>query len=909
PVKLNKLARFRTGAPAGAHAPAPRSAEDTRERVRSVIVERLQTSLGLDRREISEEDSFADYGVDSILGVELTQQLSTDLGISLSVTDLFDHSSVRALARYVVEHHLDASSPLPAALAPENAPQPETAPVPEATPPAVPGPPDPPALMTVPAGNGTRRPAVPATAPAPAGEPVAVIGMSGRFGTAEDTDQLWQHLADGRSLVGEISRWDMSAFVAPGAPHPRFASLMDGIDRFDPLFFQISGLEATYMDPQQRLVLEEAWKALEDAGYAGDALRGRSCGVYIGTQVSDYLPGSSEDAPAQAMWGNAEAIIPSRLSYLLDLRGPAIAVETACSGSLVALHLACQALRTGEVETALVGGVSVQCAPDYYLNAHKAGMLSETGQCHTFAEGADGFVPGEGVGVVVLKRLRDALADGDHIHGVVRGSGINQDGTSNGITAPSAKSQERLERQVYDTFGIDPAGIQLVEAHGTGTRLGDPIEFQALTRAFRHYTDEREYCAIGSIKTNIGHAAPASGMAGLIKILLALRHRELPRSLHFDKGNPHIDFEGSPFYVNTVHRPWTVQPGRPRRAALSSFGFSGTNAHAVVEEAPGLPRRDTVPVQDHLVVLSALSAEQVRTQAQRLVEHLRRYPDIDLGDIASTLVRGRRHCPVRLACVARDTAHLATLLGRWLTDGGEPAVRTADLTETAVSPQPALEQYGDSCLRGCAEGATGTARRDYLEALSALYLQGCPLDYERLFESGAYRRVPLPTYPFQRERHWLPSKERATPVRPTGGTPTPEPRAGTAHVALAPVWAEDQAPAPVPGRSVPSGIVVVGGDAAERAALKAVCPDAHFLADGSASTASLTEQLRGVAVRDLVWLSPADAAAGPGELLRRTAAGVEAFFRLVKALFELGHGAEELTWRVVTRQTQPVRPG
>ncbi|WP_149551169.1 SDR family NAD(P)-dependent oxidoreductase [Streptomyces marokkonensis] len=889
------------GDPAGAHTPVPRSAEDARERVRSVIVERLQTSLGLDRREISEEDSFADYGVDSILGVELTQQLSTDLGISLSVTDLFDHSSVRALARYVVEHHLEASSPLPAAL------------VPEAAPTAVPGPPDPPAPVTVPAETGTPRPAVPATVPGPAGEPVAVIGMSGRFGTAEDTDQLWQHLAEGRSLVGEISRWDMPAFVAPGAPHPRYASLMDGIDRFDPLFFQISGLEATYMDPQQRLVLEEAWKALEDAGYAGDALRGRSCGVYIGTQVSDYLPGSSEDAPAQAMWGNAEAIIPSRLSYLLDLRGPAIAVETACSGSLVALHLACQALRTGEVETALVGGVSVQCSPDYYLNAHKAGMLSETGQCHTFAEGADGFVPGEGVGIVVLKRLRDALADGDHIHGVVRGSGINQDGTSNGITAPSAKSQERLERQVYDTFGIDPAGIQLVEAHGTGTRLGDPIEFQALTRAFRHYTDEREYCAIGSVKTNIGHAAPASGMAGLIKILLALRHRELPRSLHFDKGNPHIDFESSPFYVNTVHRPWTAGPGRPRRAALSSFGFSGTNAHVVVEEAPDLPRRDTVPVQDHLVVLSALSPEQVRTQAQRLVAHLRRHPDTDLGDIASTLVRGRRHCPVRLACVARDTAHLVTLLGRWLTDGREPQVHTADLTETAVSPQPALEQYGDSCLRKCAEGATGTARREHLEAVCALYLQGYPLDYERLFESGGFRRVPLPTYPFQRERHWLPSQDRSrptTPVRSTGGTPAPEPRAGTAHLALAPVWVEDRAPEPVPGRSVPSGIVVVGGNAAERAALQAECPDAHFLADGSASTASLTEQLRGVgAIRGLVWISPADAATGPGELLRRTAVGVEAFFRLVKALFELGHGAEELTWTVVTRQTQPVRPG
>ncbi|KAF3469293.1 SDR family NAD(P)-dependent oxidoreductase [Streptomyces sp. Tu 3180] len=901
----------RTGAP----APAPRGADDARERVRAVIVERLQTSLGLDRREISEEDSFADYGVDSILGVELTQQLSTDLGISLSVTDLFDHSSVRALAGYVVEHHLDASSPLLAGPLSTVALTPEATLTPEAPPTPVPEPAAPPAAVTVPASAGTLRPAVPAAVPDPAGEAVAVIGMSGRFGTAEDTDQLWQHLADGRSLVREISRWDMPAFVAPGAPHPRYASLMDDIDRFDPLFFQISGLEAAYMDPQQRIVLEEAWKALEDAGYAGDAIRGRSCGVYIGTQVSDYLPGSSADAPAQAMWGNAEAIIPARLSYLLDLQGPAIAVETACSGSLVALHLACQALRTGEIETALVGGVSVQCAPDYYLNAHKAGMLSRTGQCHTFAEGADGFVPGEGVGVVLLKRLRDALADGDHIHGVVRGSGINQDGTSNGITAPSAKSQERLERQVYDTFGIDPDGIQLVEAHGTGTQLGDPIEFQALTRAFRHYTDRRQYCAIGSVKTNIGHTAPASGMAGLIKILLALRHRELPRSLHFDKGNAHIDFEGSPFYVNTVHRPWTVEPGRPRRAALSSFGFSGTNAHVVVEEAPLLPHRDTAPVQDHLVVLSALSPEQVRTQAEQLVEHLRRHPDTDLGDIGSTLVRGRRHCPVRLACVARDTAHLVTLLDRWLTDGRETEVRTADLTENALSPQPALEQYGDSCLRACAEGATGAARREHLEAVSALYLQGYQLRYERLFEGGAHRRVPLPTYPFQRQRHWLPSGDgsRSTaPARSADPTPTPAPgpRADAAHLALAPVWVEERAPEPGPDRPVPNGVVVVGGSAADRAALAAERPGAHFLPHDPASTTSLTEQVRGAGrIRELVWISPAAPAPDPGEPLRHTAVGVVAFFRLVKALFELGYGAEELTWTVVTRQTQPVRPG
>ncbi|MEU5718128.1 SDR family NAD(P)-dependent oxidoreductase [Streptomyces sp. NPDC020403] len=898
-----------TPTPTPAPAPAPPSVEDGQERVRSVIVTRLQTSLGLDRREISEEDSFADYGVDSILGVELTQQLSADLGISLSVTDLFDHSSVRALAAYVAEHHLDAA-PLPAPPVPAAVPAPVAAPpappaatVPIAAVPAVPG---------LPSASVSASASVAVEAPGPVGEPVAIIGMSGRFGTAKDPDQLWQHIAEGRSLVGEISRWDMPAFVAPGASHPRYASLMDDIDQFDPLFFQISGLEAAYMDPQQRVVLEEAWKALEDAGYAGDAIRGRACGVYIGTQVSDYLPGSSEDAPAQAMWGNAEAIIPARLSYLLDLQGPAIAVETACSGSLVALHLACQALRAGEIESALVGGVSVQCAPDYYLNAHKAGMLSETGQCHTFADGADGFVPGEGVGVVMLKRLRDALADGDHIHGVVRGSGINQDGTSNGITAPSAKSQERLERQVYDTFGIDPAGIQLVEAHGTGTQLGDPIEFQALTRAFRHYTDRREYCAIGSVKTNIGHAAPASGMAGLIKILLALRHRELPRSLHFEQGNAHIEFAGSPFYVNTEHRPWTAEPGRPRRAALSSFGFSGTNAHVVVEEAPDPAHRAHAPAPDHLVVLSALSSEQLRTQAEQLVEHVRRHPNTDLGDVSSTLVRGRRHCPVRLGCVARDTAHLVELLDRWLTDGHEQEVRTADLAEHAVSPQPALEQFGDSCLRACAEGATGTARREHLDAVCALYLQGYPLRYERLFERGTYRRVPLPTYPFQRQRHWLPAgggSSRTAPVPPADRAPAPSPQTGaSSHLTLAPIWVEEQAPEPGPGPDIRSGVVVVGGSATERAALAAECPDAYFVANGSVSAAQLTEQVRGAGtVRHLVWISPADAGAGPDALLRRTDVGVIAFFRLVKALFELGYGGQELTWTVVTRQTQPVR--
>ncbi|MGJ7907985.1 SDR family NAD(P)-dependent oxidoreductase [Actinopolyspora sp. H202] len=894
-------------APESVAAPAAESAGDPHEWVERVILAQVEKLLELDRREISEEDAFSDYGVDSILGVELIGQLNGRLGGVLVPTDLFDHGSVRRLAAYVAETFPEQARALADVGAPSGTSGPDV--VQATAPPA--------AHETVVGVNAASQTSdtgftaavttAATVAPQPddsadGPEPIAIVGMSGRFGTAEDVDQLWQHLVDGRSLVGEISRWDLSAFVPPGASYPRYAALMDGIDRFDPAFFQISGLEAAYMDPQQRMVLEESWKALEDAGYAGEAIRGRPCGVYIGTQVSDYLTGSGQDTPAQAMWGNAEAIIPARVSYALDLQGPALAVDTACSGSLVALHTACQALRAGEVGMALAGGVSVQCTPGYYLDAHKAGMLSETGQCHTFDERADGFVPGEGVGVVVLKPLRDALSDGDHIHGVVRGSGINQDGTSNGITAPSAKAQERLEREVYDTFGIDPAGIDLVEAHGTGTRLGDPIEFQALTRAFRHHTDERGYCALGSIKTNIGHAAPASGMAGLIKVLLALRHRELPRSLHFEQGNTHIEFEGSPFYVNTEHRPWASEPGRPRLAALSSFGFSGTNAHVVLEQAPDRPRQAVSTAADHLVTLSAFSREQVRNQAQRLAEQLRRHPDTALGDISMTLLLGRRHCPVRLACVVGDTAELVTALDRWLVDGHAEHVRFADLTEITTSPQPASKQFGEHCLRQCAEGAAGAIRREHLEAVRDLYLQGYELEYARLFEAGTYRRVPLPVYPFQRQRHWLP--EQGTPPRAEHLSTSSSSREAH-HQALAPLWIREEAPGA--GRIPDGDLVVMGGDAADRAALAAERPDAHFLADpGALGAETLVEQLRRVGtLRHVVWISPDSAAGG----VQRINVGVLAFFRLIKALFASGHGGADLAWTVVTRQTQSVLGG
>ena len=848
-----------------ASAPAPVAVA---EQVEDLIVTQLQRSLDLDRAEIGVEDSFRDYGVDSILAVRLVQDLNAALGIALAATDLFDHRSVRALARHVAEHHVVA---LPAA--------------------------DPAAVVSYESTVDVE----PVVAPTPSGEPnrepVAIIGMSGRYGRAEDVNQLWEHLVAGDDLVGEVTRWDMARHRESGADTPARGAFLNDIDLFDPMFFAISGVEATYMDPQQRVVLEESWKALEDAGYAGPGTQGRDCGVYIGTQVSDYLPAEPlPGAPAQAMWGNAESVIPARVSYFLDLRGPAISVDTACSSSLVAVHLACQALRAGEVELALVGGVSVQCAPGYYLSAEKAGMLSSTGRCATFDDRADGFVPGEGVGVVVLKRLSDAVADGDHIHGVIGGSGVNQDGTSNGITAPSAKSQEQLERSVYDTYGVNPADLDLVEAHGTGTKLGDPIEFTALTRAFRAHTDKTGYCAIGSIKTNIGHTATAAGTAGLIKVLLSLRHQAIPPSLHFERGNSHIDFEGSPFYVNTVHRDWPETPGRPRLAALSSFGFSGTNAHVVIAEAP---RRERTArrAPGQLIVLSALSHQQLREQAQRLVAHLDGQRDLAVGDVGLTLLQGRRRCPVRLALVVRDTGELSGALASWLA-GAEDVVRVADLSEHTPRPQTSLAQFGEDCLRQCAEGVEETAYLRNLEVARDLFLQGYELDYGLLFAEGGHGRIPLPTYPFARERYWVPEEHQVL-TAPRPATVSTTTGAEPEHVALAPYWVRDTEWAD--DTAEPTGPVLVVGGGTD------VVPTAGVIAveDLAAATAALR---RGT-VEHIVWFAPAADGGDTAALPARVDAGAVALFEHVKVLLELGYGGRELGLTVVTRQTQPVLGG
>ncbi len=589
---------------------------------------------------------------------------------------------------------------------------------------------------------------------------IAVIGMSGRYAGADDLGELWTNLAEGVCSTGDVpaDRWSHERFhdsdpTRLDATYCSRGAFLDDIDAFDAPFFNMSGKEAAQTDPQQRLFMEQAWKALEDAGYPAGALNGRPCGVFVGVGPSEYLTRMNKAdvlKEAQSFWGNEASVLAARISYFLNLKGPSLAVNTACSSSLVAVHLACQSLLAGECESAVVGGVFLTLAPDYFIVASNGTMLSPDGICKTFDDTADGFGPGEGVGALVLKPLDAALRDGDHIHGVIKGSAINQDGRTNGITAPSGAAQTAVEIAAYERAGISPESISYVEAHGTGTRLGDPIEIEALTNAFARYTDNKSFCPIGSVKTNIGHTAAAAGIAGIIKVLLSFRHGQIPPSVNFEQPNKLIDFADTPFYVNTELRPWTSRDGLPRRAAVSSFGFSGTNAHLVLEEPP--PVRGTVPTDRHTfaVPVSAQTSQALAARVARLADWLERDgATASLAEIAGTLQLHRDHFRERAVFVVRDRDELRDRL-RENTDS------TTGMASPSADPG--------------------------LSAAAARYLAGEDLDWRSLWAGDTVRKIPMPTYPFDRHRYWYSERDtvyaaatddapRLKRISPTGAVP------------------------------------------------------------------------------------------------------------------------------------------
>ncbi|MFF7638658.1 SDR family NAD(P)-dependent oxidoreductase [Kitasatospora sp. NPDC008050] len=759
--------------PVSTPAPATASASDGR-RTRAAVVEYLRTVLSgvlkLPAGRLDSRVALDDYGLDSVLVMESNTLLGKDFP-GLRGTVFFECRTVDELADHLLAEHPEAVArtfPEATSTAPtplQAAPVPVPVPVPAPTPASV--------------------------RPEPAGdEPIAIIGISGRYPQARDLDEFWRNLAAGRDCVTEVpaDRWDAEALfdadpAAPGRSYSRWGGFLSDVDSFDSLFFQISPAQARSMDPQERLFLETAWSALENAGYPPSRIpaprfggQGHDVGVFVGVMWDDY----AILAAAESARGNHQVVLANRsaianqVSYFGDFRGPSVVVDTACSASLVALHQACESLRRGECSYAIAGGVNVAVHPDKYVHLSRKTMLASDGRCRAFGAGGSGYVPGEGVGAVLLKPLSRAVADGDTIHAVIRSTAVNHGGRTSGFTVPNPHAQQALVEQALAAAGISARSIGCLEAHGTGTALGDPIEHTALAQAFAKHTADTGFCALGSVKSAIGHLEGAAGIAGVTKAVLQLRNGTLLPTLHAEESNPVIDFTRSPFTLQRESAPWP-QPrdaeGRvlPRRAAVSSFGAGGTNAHVILEEylAPEQSAAPAGPGSPELIVLSARDEGRLRAYAAELgralsapAHPIHSVQPVRLADLAYTLRVGREAMGERLAFVAGDLAEAAERFaavgrgegGQWLHHG-------------QVRQHPPLEGLFTEGSGG-EEFLAAQVRADGDDLLARLWVCGIALDWDLVhrLRPAARRRVPLPTYPFERVRHWLDLGAAATAV-------------------------------------------------------------------------------------------------------------------------------------------------
>ncbi|TQV86002.1 SDR family NAD(P)-dependent oxidoreductase [Aliikangiella coralliicola] len=611
---------------------------------------------------------------------------------------------------------------------------------------------------------------------------IAIIGMAGQFPKAKDLDSFWDNIAQSKNCIDKIpaNRWDINAYYQPGDAMPgktnsQWMGALEEFDLFDPLFFNISPKEAKSMDPQQRVFLQTCWRGIENAGYSAQSLSGTKCGVFVGCAAGDYhLLSRQQQISAQGFTGEATSILAARVSYFLNLQGPCLSIDTACSSSLVAIANACDSLSAGGSDLALAGGVYVMSGPEMLIKTSQTGMLSPDGRCFTFDQRANGFVPGEGVGVVMLKRLKDAEKDQDIIQGVIKGWGVNQDGKTNGITAPNPEAQRQLLQDVYEKHQIDPASIQLIEAHGTGTKLGDPIEIDGLKESFKKFTRKTDYCAIGSVKSNIGHCLTAAGVSGVIKIALALKHKQLPPTTNFEQLNEHIGsqskgLKGTPFFVNTRLKAWDVDEKEQRQAAISSFGFSGTNAHMVIgeyiPEVDSKPDVSAITENGKLVIpLSARTSKQLYQKAEQLLAFLlTRSHSIELVDLAYTLQVGRDAMEERLGFMVDSVSQLTEKLEAFVNDSNSDNDSVINIDD-AYRGQVERNKEGMRIISQDDEMKETVIEKwlssQKLSKLLELWVNGLELDWNKLYQSeGSVKtkpnRIPLPTYPFDNKRYWI----------------------------------------------------------------------------------------------------------------------------------------------------------
>ncbi|MGL4106798.1 amino acid adenylation domain-containing protein [Clostridium sp. LP20] len=615
-------------------------------------------------------------------------------------------------------------------------------------------------------------------------EEIAIIGVSCKLPGAKNPQEYWENIESGKVCIGELSKQrkkdneilfedSVIQFLAGRTIQKEerdkefiIAGFLEEIDKFDAGFFKIGPKEATYMDPYQRLLLENVWETIEDAGYCKEDIYGSKTGVFIG---KDYTPMSLykfiTKTDAMHLTGSWTGILASRISYIFNLRGPSMVIDTACSSGLVSIHKACEALRTSECDMAIAGGINLNFTPIKTISTSYDMVMVESdgGSVRPFDSKASGTVWGEGVCTVLLKPLKKALKDGDNIYAVIKGSGINNDGKSNGLTAPSVEAQEEVITRVWRESKINPETISYTEAHGTGTLLGDPVEIKGLTNSFRRFTDRKQFCSIGTVKPSIGHTVAASGIAGLIKVILAMKNKKIPASLNFDEPNPYINFTESPVYVNDKTREWETGD-IPRRAGVSSFGFSGTNCYILLEE-PRVSQSDKKyesSVSNHIITLSGKSKRVMRELIENYQKYLSRDIKIDISDICYTANTGRGHYNYRIALIVKDIDDLRKKIELLL-------------------ERESFEEYDDIFVGSFSIVSVNKKNRDnneftdieimekskifnnslskynneeILNVIGENYVNGIDIDWKLLYKDKKLKKVSIPVYPFERKRYW-----------------------------------------------------------------------------------------------------------------------------------------------------------
>ncbi len=638
----------------------------------------------------------------------------------------------------------------------------------------------------------------------PEREPVAVIGAAAIFPGADDLNRFWLNLETQVDSITEIppDRWDWREYYSnkdyeKNKTCSRWGGFIDDVDKFDAPFFNISPREAELMDPQHRLFLQTAWKAVEDAGYRVSQLSGLRVGVFVGMQFTDYkkLVEDSGEILGQAAVGNANAMLCNRVSYLFDLKGPSETLDTACSGSLVAIHRAFKSIQIGESELAIAGGVSLMFGPAVFLSAGPMGILSPSGRCRTFDRSADGYVRGEGVGALLLKPLRQAIADNDHIYTVIKGSAVNHGGRANFLTAPNFEAQAAVLASAYEDADIDPGTVTYIEVHGTGTELGDPVEIEGLKTAFDESMKPRgksplptHYCGLGTVKTNIGHLEPAAGIAGVLKVILAMKRGILPGNLHFNELNRYIDLHHTPFYILDRTQPWlrmTDEQGRPipRRAGVSSFGLGGTNAHMVFEEYEDpKPGYSTIEAGSQVIVLSARNKDRLKQYARDILEFLGKIADekeanthrLTLADMAYTLQLGREAMAERLALVISSLGELREYLSAYCQE------------KKGVSPDQVYEGRVETDNEDEKEFTRQVIEKRDLKKIARFWVSGLNIEWQLLYPTHLPHRISLPTYPFEKRRYWFDNFQDRSEKRSNQPAPVSPESQRTGKVVLRP---------------------------------------------------------------------------------------------------------------------------